>query len=449
MTTNAGAGRRHQTETHRKTSERRAAGTSKVKGKPTTREPLKVIAPPPGIIDAGIESMFEIFGTMMTSSADYLANLITRRATPVDIATDLMDWSRVIRERQAPTWSHENEIVRTWPTARLRHFSPDHAPADMVPTLILPPQAGHDSCIVDYAPGQSQVLTAIEAGCSPVYSMDWLGATPETKNCSIEDYLDAIHEAVLHIGGHANLVGDCQGGWLATIYTALYPDTVHTLSIAGAPIDFHAGEPLIHDWLRVMAPLGSIDVYRALVAVNGGVLPGEVMLNGFKIMQPDAETDRQLALLAHVHDAAHVERYRRFEDWFQWTQPIAGAFYLWIVEHLFLRNELLHDTLYVGDRHVDLHQIHCPLYLLAGAKDHITPPAQVFALAQFAATPDDEVWQLTTNGGHLGIFMGHEALRTCWRPVFEDIAARSVHQLHDEHPGQPSGVDDSAGTRDG
>ena len=67
--------------------------------------------------------------------------------------------------------------------------------------------------------------------------------------------------------------------------------------------------------------------------------------------------------------------------------------------------------------------------LLAGAKDHITPPAQVFALADFAATPEEEVLKLTTSGGHLGIFMGHEALRTCWRPVFADIAARSAHQL--------------------
>lgn len=431
----AGAAPRTRTETHRKTVERRAAGTTKVKGTPTVREPLKVIAPPPGIIDAGLESMVEIFGTVMTSTADYLTSLLSRGATPLDVAQDLMAWHRIIRDRKPPTWAHPNDVVRTWPVARLRHFHPfgmgiETTPRDMVPTLILPPQAGHDSCIVDYAPGQSQVLTAIRAGCAPVYSMDWIGATQETKNCSVEDYVAAIHEAVQYIGGHANIVGDCQGGWLATIYSALHPETVHTLAIAGAPIDFHAGEPLIHDWLRVMAPLGSIDVYRALVHLNDGLLPGDVMLNGFKLMQPDAELVRQLNLLAHVRDHRHVVRYRRFEDWFQWTQPIAGAFYLWIVEHLFLRNELLHDTLLVGGRHVDLHEIHCPLYLLAGAKDHITPPAQVFALADFAATPAEDIRKLTTSGGHLGIFMGHESLRTCWKPVFEDIAARSVHQLH-------------------
>jgi poly(3-hydroxyalkanoate) synthetase len=373
-----------------------------------------------------------VLGALMTSAAQYLAGLVARRATLGDVAQDLVTWSHLVTERRPPTWAHENQIVRTWPIARLRHFDPDNAPADMVPTLILPPQAGHDSCIVDYALGQSQVLTAVKAGCAPVYSMDWIGATPETRNCSVEDYITAVHEAVLHIGGHANIVGDCQGGWLATIYAALHPQTVHTLTIAGAPIDFHAGEPLIHDWLRVMSPIGFTDAYRMLVAAHGGVLPGEVMLNGFKLMKPDAEIDRQTALLAHLHDKRHIERYQRFEDWFQWTQPIPGAFYLWIVEHLFLRNEMLKDELYVGGRHVDLHEIHCPLYLLAGAKDHITPPAQVFALADFAATPEEEVWRITTSGGHLGIFMGHESLRTCWKPVFEDIAARSAHQLPPE-----------------
>ena len=45
-------------------------------------------------------------------------------------------------------------------------------------------------------------------------------------------------EAVGQLGGRVNLVGDCQGGWLAVIYAALHPDTVETLTIAGAPVDF-------------------------------------------------------------------------------------------------------------------------------------------------------------------------------------------------------------------
>ena len=88
-----------------------------------------------------------------------------------------------------------------------------------------------------------------------------------------------------------------------------------------------------------------------------------------------------------------------------------------------MRNELVAGTLVVDGEVVDLGRIRCPLYLLAGASDHITPPAQVFALADFASTPPEQVRRLTTGGGHLGLFMGHDALANYWHPVFAELAA--------------------------
>ncbi len=432
-TPGAGIAREHthlpshrRTHTALQTMERRQAGNVSPTGTPTVRQRGNPVQCPPGIVDAGVDSLYEIAGSVIRSGVDYWSGLVERGAHPWDAARDLVEWTREVNRREKPTWASPHTITAEWPLARLRDFSGPDEPHDVVPTLILPPQAGHDSCIVDYAPGQSQVTTALDAGCVRVYSMDWVGAGPETKHASVEDYLDTIKAAVDLLGGHVNLVGDCQGGWLATIYAAVHPDTLHTLTIAGAPIDFHAGEPLIHDWMQLVSPMGQVDFYRAAVQANGGVLPGDFLLTGFKLMQPEAEMQRQMALLANIHDKRHVERYQRFEDWFQWTQPIPGAFYLWIVEHLFMNNELLHGTLEVGGTHVDLGEVHCPVYLLAGAKDHITPPAQVFALADFVSTPEEEVTRLTTTGGHLGIFMGHESLKNYWRPVFADIASRSL-----------------------
>jgi poly(3-hydroxybutyrate) depolymerase len=159
------------------------------------------------------------------------------------------------------------------------------------------------------------------------------------------------------------------------------------------------------------------------VQTNDGVLPGDYQLAGFITMQPDVELDRQLQLLAHIREPEHVARYRTFETWFKHTQPIPGAFYLWIVEHLFQNNELIAGTLIVGDdRVVDLARITCPLYLLAGSTDHITPAAQVFALADHAGTSPALVERQTAPGGHLGLFMGHESLDKYWAPLFDNIA---------------------------
>ena len=60
----------------------------------------------------------------------------------------------------------------------------------------------------------------------------------------------------------------------------------------------------------------------------------------------------------------------------------------------------------------------------AGIKDHITPPPQVFALAHYVGTERDQIVQRQTTGGHLGLFMGHDALRNHWAPLFEQIATR-------------------------
>jgi poly(3-hydroxyalkanoate) synthetase len=340
-------------------------------------------------------------------------------------ALNVPRWLELTATRRAPSWSTPHEIVFETPIARLRDFSAPAGRRTVVPTLVLPPQAGHDSCIVDYSAEQSQMKTIVQSGLTRALSLDWVGATRETADASVEDYLDVVDRAVEHCGGRVNLIGDCQGGWLAAIYAALEPERVNTLTIAGAPIDFHAGEPVIHEVLSRLSPAGDLRYYEALVAAGGGVLKGRHMLAGFIMIQPAAEISRQIELLLNLDDGHHVARYREFEDWFKHTQDIPGGFYLWIVRHLFRDNALISGGLNLRGQRVDLGRLDMPLNLLAGATDHITPPDQVFALADYASTPPELVNRRVTTGGHLGLFMGHEALREHWPPILAEVLAHS------------------------
>jgi pimeloyl-ACP methyl ester carboxylesterase len=99
---------------------------------------------------------------------------------------------------------------------------------------VLPLQAGHDSCAADYSPAQSQMRTILAAGLKRAYMLDWIGATARTRGATIGDYLDVVDLAVDHASGSVNLIGDCQGAWLATIYAARRPERINTLTIAGA-----------------------------------------------------------------------------------------------------------------------------------------------------------------------------------------------------------------------
>jgi poly(3-hydroxybutyrate) depolymerase len=364
-----------------------------------------------------VGSWIDAWSAAATGITDLISASWANAPTPLDVPR----WLAVAGDRRRPQWATPHELVFDAPLARLRDYSTSGA-RGLVPTLVLPPQAGHDSCIVDYSTDQSQMRTIVEAGLRRAYTLDWAGATRATADATIEDYLDVIDDAIDHCGGRVNLIGDCQGGWLATIYAALAPERVNTLTIAGAPIDFHAGEPVIGEVVDCLAPGGDLRFYEALVASGGGLLQGRHMLSGFIMLQPGVEFSRQLELLCHLDDSDHVARYREFEDWFKYTQDIAGAFYLWIVEHLFTANELVAGTLEVGGRRVDLGAITCPVTILAGSRDHITPSEQAFALARHVSTPPDAIRCELVESGHLGLFMSRSALREHWAPLLGELA---------------------------
>jgi poly(3-hydroxybutyrate) depolymerase len=377
----------------------------------------------PAMVQRAWISGLDTWRAAVDGGLSYWQGAWQRGVTPFHVAGDLSRWWGETSNRRAPEWATQNRVALDGPLVRLRDFSDGDEPR-VVPTLLVPPQAGHASCIVDYSPTQSQVKTARAAGLTRLYSLDWVGATQATKDAGIEDYVAFMERAIEHIGGPVNLIGDCQGGWLSTIYAALRPEHVHTLTIAGAPIDFHAGDAVIRDYVQLLSP-ADLGFYQDVVRLGGGVMKGEFMLNGFIAIKPENEIAKHLQLLANIHDAEHVTRHRAFEDWFKHTQDIPGAFYLWIVEHLFRDNALIRGELTVGGARVDLRRISCPLNLLAGETDHITPPPQVFALAGAVSTAPQHITRRTTSGGHLGLFMGREALREQWPPIVADVFARS------------------------
>ncbi|WP_235686595.1 alpha/beta fold hydrolase [Tomitella gaofuii] len=363
---------------------------------------------------------WEISSAWTSGWAGYLRSAARRGAGPATVLNDTAVWFRAVTRRRAPGWSTEHTVVRNWPQARLLGFSTG---TSAVPTLVLPPQAGHASSIVDYSPEQSQIRTALEAGLDSLYCLDWLPATAETAGSTIEDYIGILDDAVGRLGGRVNLIGDCQGGWLASIYAALRPGAVQSLSVGGAPIDFHAGRSAIREWMKSTGAGDPMRPYRAMVALGRGRYRGRNQLLAFKMLEPAGEAERVMDLWAHIDDPAHVERFNDFTDWFEWTQDIAGPFYLWIVEHLFVRNELVAGTLTVGGERVDLGRITAPLLILAGTRDHITPAAQAWALDTHAATSPEQARRESVDAGHLGLFMGHTALREHWLPGLRAVAA--------------------------
>jgi hypothetical protein len=167
----------------------------------------------PALTRSTLDSTVETLKVATKASTSYWTGAVRRRATPAELAAEALKWWTAMTDRKPPQWATPHEIVFETAITRLRDFS-QGSTDDVVPTLVLPPQAGHDSCIVDFSPVQSQMQVVRAAGLTRLYSMDWIGATQATKNTTVDDYLVDLDRALDHIapdGGKVNLVGGLPG----------------------------------------------------------------------------------------------------------------------------------------------------------------------------------------------------------------------------------------------
>ena len=339
-------------------------------------------------------------------------------AVPVDTAL----WAHETTNRKPPKWHSRNGVVLASPFALLRDFSAGDD--DVVATLVFPPMAGHASCIIDKK-GQSQVQLCISMGLAKVYSFDWLSATKASKNTTEADRLEFITRAVDLIagpGGKVNIVGDCQGGWEAALWAALHPGRVNTLTVAGAPIDTSAGDGIAKKLMPIVIPRGSMALYKAMVTAYGGIWPGINSVLGFIAMHPATHVAEHLKVYMHVHDRAYLDHFSDFYDWYLYPVNLPGKLYLWAVEHLFVKNEMFKGELKVAGQTVSLRSITCPVFLLGGEADDITPWQQVHNM-RHAVGSSLIRWYLAP-GGHIGLFIGRRSQAEYWTPILAQ-----VHQL--------------------
>lgn len=285
-------------------------------------------------------------------------------------------------------------------------------------TLILAPYAGHTSQIADFDKDQSLVEAFQKHGIDKVAVTDWKSATPETKDYTVDNYLQSVDKCVDELGGIANLVGLCQGGWLGAMYAARFPKKVNTLTLAGSPIDTDAGEGQIKE----LAHTYPMSYFEELVAMGNGVLKGEFMLQGFKNMHPGKQyVEKYAELYRKIGDPEYIKKFEKFERWYEYTIDLPGKFYLQVVKELFKENRFLKGEFVGLGKKLSLKDIKHPLYLLAGERDDITPPEQVFNAQKYVGTDKESIKKDTADGGHIGLFMGHKPLEKNWPKIIKWI----------------------------
>ncbi|PWT92512.1 MAG: poly(3-hydroxyalkanoate) synthetase [Proteobacteria bacterium] len=315
-----------------------------------------------------------------------------------------------------PQWTTPHTVALEFASVRLRDFST--AP-DGVPTLICAPYALHGATVVDFAPGHSLVAALRAAGLRRLFVTDWRSAAPDMRFLSIDSYLADLNVLVDELGGEVDLVGLCQGGWLALIYAARFPAKVRKLVLAGAPIDNAAAG----SGLSELARNTPMSLFQELVDIGNGRMLGQHIL---KFWAPYAFDRQGIHRLLQPADALDSPAFRQlensFRDWNAWTLDLPGTYYLQVVEQLFKENRLATGRFAALGRQIDLAEVRCTLFLLAARDDELVAPAQIFATERLVGSAPGNIRQLTAPGGHLGLFMGRGNLSELWPEIARWLA---------------------------
>jgi PHB de-polymerase C-terminus len=199
----------------------------------------------------------------------------------------------------------------------------------------------------------------------------------------------------------------------------MHPERVNTLIVAGAPIDTSAGNGPAQKLMPILIPRGNMALYKAMVKAYGGIVPGINNVMGSIAMDAATHVAEHLKLFWHVHDREYLDQFSDFYDWYLYPINLPGQLYLWAVEHLFVKNEMFKGELEVAGQTVSLRSITCPVFLLGGDEDDITPWQQVHNM-RYAVGSSRVRWYIAP-GGHIGLFIGHQSQAEYWTPILAQV----------------------------
>ncbi len=204
---------------------------------------------------------------------------------------------------------------------------------------------------------------------------------------------------------------------MAVMHAALRPEGLRNLVALTAPVDFsEAGTFTVWTDPRHLDP--------ELVARALGNVPGSLIDFGNKMLKPvtnfvGAPTTMWERLLA----GKDMTSWLAMNKWVNDGVPFPGAAFAQWIRDYYQENRLIRGEIAIDGEPVDLSRISAALLAIAGANDHIVPPAMARPLVDLVASPDREYLELPA--GHVGLLAGSGAQKSLWPRVTDWLGERS------------------------
>ncbi|WP_448204920.1 DUF3141 domain-containing protein [Azospirillum sp. sgz302134] len=298
--------------------------------------------------------------------------------------------------------------------------------------VIVDPRAGHGPGIGGFKP-DSQIGTALRAG-HPCY---FIGFYPDpVPGQTLADVGAAEATFIEHIGkmhakadGKPCVIGNCQAGWAVMALSAVRPDLMGPLIIAGSPLSYWSGVK----GQNPMRYLGGLYGGAWMAALAGdlgnGQFDGAHLVDNFEKLDP-ANTYWKKAYNLYASIDTEGPRYLEFEKWWSGFFLLNSEEIETITDELFVGNKLTSGEIIGKDgRRLDLRNIRSPILVFASWGDNITPPQQALgwildlydSVDEIRSREQTIVYNLHQDIGHLGIFVSGRIARKETAEFVENI----------------------------
>src|SRR6202007_411966 len=252
------------------------------------------------------------------------------------------------------------------------------------PFIVFDPRAGD-------GPGSggmkhdSEIGVALAAG-HPCYFVGFLpdpmpGQTIEDVCEAEARFVEEVVERHPNAEGKPCLFGNCQAGWQIMMMSAIHPDRVGPIMLAGSPLSYWAGVHGKNPMRYLGGLLGGTWLTSLAGDLGNGIFDGANLVANFESLHPDNTYWKKIY---NVYSKVDTEppRFLEFEKW--WGSPVllnAGEMQS-IADRLCVGNKLVSGQLRTSNGvRVDLRNIKSPIIVFCSWGEALTPhPLRRFAI---------------------------------------------------------------------
>ena len=284
------------------------------------------------------------------------------------------------------------------------------------PFIVFDPRAGHGPGIGGMK-HDSEIGVALAAG-HPCYFVGFLpdpvaGQTIEHVCEAEARFVEEVVKRHPSAEGKPCLIGNCQAGWQIMMMSAIHPEKVGPIMLAGSPLSYWAGVHGKNPMRYLGGLLGGTWLTSLAGDLGNGIFDGANLVANFESLHPDNTYWKKIY---NVYSQVDTEppRFLEFEKW--WGSPVLlnAEEMQSIADQLFVGNKLVSGELRSSNgTRVDLRNIKSPIIVFCSWGDDITPPQQALHWILDLYDHEDEivkagqtiVYCLHQSIGHLGIFV--------------------------------------------